>query len=167
MIQQEETTNNEGTKQPTSASVENNNTAKSVNPNGGKKRTHSNLRGRWKRNVVKEGVKTSGPQEIKTNELNAASCSCNKTQEKPLNMQTSFHKVCSCESNSYRSCSHDHCCDKHHSCCFLSKIKRFFCKLFGKNTPKEQNTRGKAYPRRRFHGKFNNNHGRRPRSPRN
>ena len=68
MIQQEETTNNEGTKQPTSASVENNNTAKSVNPNGGKKRTHSNLRGRWKRNVVKEGVKTSGPQEIKTNE---------------------------------------------------------------------------------------------------
>ncbi|MDR2769811.1 MAG: hypothetical protein LBB19_04685 [Puniceicoccales bacterium] len=130
-----------------------------------KKNQHrSNLRGRWKRTHDKgpqSNVSQNMPKEIKTNE---AKCACDKP-------------CCDKKQNAALTIPRHDCLKKekkpegdynkvaHKQCCLISKVKRFFCKLFGgKCSEKDENCQDNHhfYRKRSYHRQRSKNLHRRP-----
>ncbi|MDR0646965.1 MAG: hypothetical protein LBF43_00820 [Puniceicoccales bacterium] len=144
------------------ASVTEVNVTQEVVEKSTKKNQHrSNLRSRWKRTHERgpqSNVSQNTPKEIKTNEIKCTcdkSCCdkkqnsvptipCNACSNRDKKPEGSFNKV------AYKPCS------------FASKVKRFFCKLFGGKCSEEDKNYQDNYPSKR-HFRGNRPH-HRPRS---
>jgi hypothetical protein len=146
------------------------NVTEAVEKSTKKNQQRSNLRSRWKRTHDKgpqSNVSPNMPKEIKTNE---AKCACDKSRcdKKQNSVLTIPCNDCLKKEKKpeggYNKVAHKQC-----SLSLISKVKRFFCKLFGgKCSEKDENcqdnhqSKHHFYRKRSYHRQRSKNPHRRP-----
>ncbi|MDR0756161.1 MAG: hypothetical protein LBE99_04600 [Puniceicoccales bacterium] len=132
--------------------IETNVMQEAVEKSTSKSQHRSNLRGRWKR-THDRGPQSNAPQnmpkEIKTNETK---CTCDKSRcEKKQNTVPTF----SCNDYLKKEKKPEVGYNKvpHKRCSLASKVKQFFCKLFGGKCSEEDKNYQDNHPsKRHFRG---------------